>query len=72
MNLSHLAARQSIWAAIQAAALEQYGFGSKLFGAAVKARVGRDLEGAEFAALAARLPVEERLCLLASIEKRAT
>ena len=70
MNLSHLTAAQSTWISIEAAALDLAGFASPLYRAALRARLGKDLEGEEFAVLASRLPVEDRARLLASIEER--
>ena len=61
-------AHQAAWKPLQDAAIEVAGFGSPLFGAALRARLGFDLEGEEFAEIAARLPAPDRARLLALIE----
>ncbi len=65
-------ARHAVWAPICDGVIETIGRGTPVHMAAIRARLGRDLEGEEFAKLAARLPVEDRARLLASIEERAT
>ncbi len=60
-------AHQEAWKPIQDAALEVAGFASALHSAALQARLGRDPEGARFAALAARLPAKDRRRLLDGI-----
>ena len=63
-------ARHAVWAPIMASVAATVGAGTPLHRAALRARLGKDPGGAKFAALAARLPVEDRARLLASIEGR--
>ena len=53
-------AHHAAWKPIQDAAIEVAGFASALHSAALQARLGRDPEGAKFAALAARLPAQDQ------------
>ena len=60
-------ARHAVWAPIQEAVRETVGPATPLYRAAIRGRVGKDPGGVEFAALASRLPGEERARLLASL-----
>ncbi len=50
------------------AVAQTVGFASALHRAALEARLGRDPEGARFAALAARLPAQDRRRVLGSVK----
>ena len=68
MNFA-IEARRETWKLYGDAAAATVGFASPLYRAALRARLGRDLEGAAFAALAARLPSEDRRRLWNQIRK---
>ncbi len=60
-------ARRAVWDLFKNAAAHTTGFASPLYGAALRARLGRDPAGEEFAALAARLPSKDRRRLWARV-----
>ncbi len=64
-----LRARHAVWAPIMAGVVEAIGSGTPLYRAAVRARLGKDPEGERFAALAARLPAQDRRRLLDNIQE---
>ena len=53
-------ARRAVRDTLKDAALQTVGFASPLYGAVLRARFGRDPAGEVFAALMARLPIEEQ------------
>ena len=53
-------ARRAAWDLFRNAAAQTTGFASPLYGAALRARLGRDPAGDEFIAVAARLPATDR------------
>ncbi len=53
-------ARHAVWAAIMVGVVETVGRGTPIYRAAIRARLGRDPAGANFAALAARLPAQDQ------------
>ena len=55
-----IAARRATWDLFRNAAAQTVGFASPLYRAALRARLGRDPAGEEFAALAARLPAHDQ------------
>ncbi len=61
------AARRATWDMFRNAAAATTGFASPLYGAALRARLGRDPAGEEFAAIAARLPSKDRRRLWARV-----
>ena len=63
-----LRARHAVWGPIMAGVVETVGANTALYRAAMRARLGRDPGGEKFAALAARLPVRDRLRLLDKIK----
>ena len=62
-------ARRATWDLFRDAAAQTTGFASPLYGAALRARQGRDPTGEEFCAVAARLPSEDRRRLLDRIQE---
>ncbi len=65
-------ARRATWNLFKQAAAQTTGFTSPLYRAALRARLGRDIAGEEFIAVAARLPSEDRRRLLDCITKLDT
>ena len=59
-------ARHAVWGPIMESVKRTIGARTPLYQAALRARLGRDPEGARFAALAARLPAKDRRRLLDS------
>ncbi len=53
-------ARHAVWGPICDGVIETIGRGTPIHWAAIRARLGKDPGGEKFAALAARLPVEDR------------
>ena len=68
MNHATLA-RRATWDLFKDAAAATVGFTSPLYGAALRARLGRDPAGEEFCAIAARLPAKDRRRLSNHITK---
>ncbi len=64
-----IAARRATWDLFKDAAAMTTGFASPLYGAALRACLGRDLAGDEFCELAARLPARDRRRLSSEIER---
>ena len=62
-------ARRATWDLFRNAAAKTTGFASPLYGAALRARQGRDPAGEEFIAVAARLPSEDRRRFLDEIDR---
>ena len=65
-------ARRATWDLFKDAAAATAGFTSPLYGAALRARLGRDPVGDEFCVIAARLPPEDRRRLLDHVTKLDT
>ena len=65
-------ARHAVWAPIMAGVVETIGSRTPLYRAALRARLGKDPAGERFAALAARLPSEDRRRLWNQIKKLET
>ena len=57
-------ARHAVWGPIMESVKITIGASSPLYQAALRARLGKDLGGLKFAALAARLPAQDRRRLL--------
>ena len=57
-------ARHAVWSGIMSSVRLTTGANTPLYRAALRARLGRDPGGLKFAALAARLPAEDRRRLL--------
>ena len=65
-------ARHAVWEPIMESVKRTIGARTPLYQAALRARLGKDPEGARFAALAARLPAKDRRRLLDRIEELDT
>ena len=63
-----LRARHAVWGPIMDSVKNTIGTRTPLYQAAMRARLGRDPEGQKFAALAARLPAQDRRRLLDRIK----
>ena len=63
-------ARHAVWAPIMAGVVETIGSGTPIYRAALRARLGKDPGGGRFAALAARLPVQDQDRLWESVKQQ--